>query len=66
MSKADSRYSFLGLSLLVAALTAFRASDSRADLFVSSQNYNIVVQYDENSGDFLSVSREAVRGRLIG
>ncbi len=55
MSKAGSRNSFFGLSLLVAALTAFMGSGSQADLFVSSQNYNIVVQYDENTGDFLNI-----------
>jgi sugar lactone lactonase YvrE len=55
MSKAGWRDSFFDLSLLVAALTAFMAAGSRADLFVSSQNYNIVVQYDDNSGDFLSI-----------
>src|SRR5207237_4172997 len=54
MIRAGSRQSIRGLSLLVAALTALMASNARADLFVSSQSYNLVGQYDENTGDFLN------------
>jgi streptogramin lyase len=55
MIRARSRYNVLGLGLLVVALTALIGSGARADLFVSSQNFDIVVQYDENTGDFLNV-----------
>jgi hypothetical protein len=51
--RTNSRHSVLGLGLLVTALTALMGSGSRADLFVSSQSYNLVGQYDENTGDFL-------------
>src|SRR5438128_7760744 len=55
MITAGSRYCPLGLGLLLAALTALGGSSARADLFVSSVDFNTVVQYDENTGAFLNV-----------
>jgi streptogramin lyase len=69
MNTASSRSSRLGLALLV-VLTALVGSGARADLFVSSVNFNSVVQYDENTGDFLSVfasgDLSGPRGVLFG
>src|SRR5712692_8911476 len=55
MVAAGLKYSYLCLGLLVAALVALVGSGARADLFVSSVDYNTVVQYDENTGAFLNV-----------
>jgi streptogramin lyase len=70
MIRAGSRYSLLGLGLLAAALTALVGSSARADLFVSSVDYNTVLQYDENTGAFLSIfasgSVRGPRGVLFG
>jgi streptogramin lyase len=58
------RYAFFVVGLLAAAWTAFVGPSARADLFVSSVDYNTVLQYDENTGAFLSVF--ASGGGLIG
>ena len=54
MVTVGSRCKLLGFGLLAVAWTAF-ASTAQADLFVSSDSNGIVVQYDENTGDFLAV-----------
>jgi streptogramin lyase len=55
MMTVGPRYSHLCLALLAAALAAVIGVSARADLFVSSVDFNTVVQYDENTGAFLSV-----------
>jgi streptogramin lyase len=55
MVAAGFRSSLFGVGLLAAAWTALVVPCARADLFVSSVDYNTVVQYDENTGAFLSV-----------
>src|SRR5690349_8433661 len=66
-----SRYIFFGVGLLAATLTAFGPCCARADLFVSSDSNNIVAQYDQNDGTFLSIFAQgeglgSPRGVLIG
>jgi streptogramin lyase len=64
-----SRYVFFGL--FVSLLTAVAASPARADLFVSSDSNNIVAQYDQSDGTFLSIFAQgqglgSPRGVLVG
>jgi streptogramin lyase len=75
MIRAGSRFSLVGAGLLAAVLTVFMASSAQADLFVSSDSLNTVLQFDENSGaligDFLAASGMSgsvgsPRGVLIG
>src|SRR5712692_5945190 len=70
MSAPSSRYSHLCLGLLLAVLAALVGPTARADLFVSSVDYNTVVQYDEKTGAFLSVFASSglvgPRGVLFG
>jgi streptogramin lyase len=63
MITATSRSGRLCLGLLVAALAALGGSSAWADLFVSSVDYDTVVQYDENTGAFLNVFAS---GGLVG
>jgi streptogramin lyase len=62
---------FLSVGLLAGVLTAFEASAARADVFVSSDSNNIVVQYDQSDGTFLSIFAQgqglgSPRGVLVG
>ena len=54
MVQARSRFVFFGAGLLAVALTAFVATTARADLFLSSNTSNSVLQFDETNGNFLS------------
>src|SRR5262249_31222980 len=55
MIRGRSRISFLGVGLFAAALTAFVASPTKADLFVSRDSPNgTVLRYNESTGDFLA------------
>jgi sugar lactone lactonase YvrE len=55
MIRAGLRYSLAGLAVLAVVLAAFAGSSVWADLFVSSVDYNTVLQFDENTGAFLSL-----------
>src|SRR5437588_393047 len=54
MVSIGSRCRFVSVGLLAAALTAFATSTAQADLFVGSDTYGTVLQYDEKTGDFLA------------
>ena len=54
MFTRSSRYSLLGIACLAAVLAAFATSPARADLFVSSDSLNTVLQYDESTGAYLA------------
>src|SRR5262249_38692746 len=49
-----ARSPFVALGLLAAALTAFVAPSARADLFLSSNTFNTILQFDETNGNVLS------------
>src|SRR5438132_9391859 len=49
-----ARSPFVLVGLLAAALTAFATPTARADVFVSSNTANSVLQFDENTGNLLS------------
>jgi streptogramin lyase len=67
---AGIRHNLLGVGFLAAALMAGVATAAPADLFVSSVDFNTVVQYDENTGAFLNVfasdALSGPRGVLFG
>jgi hypothetical protein len=70
MVRAAWRYGFVAVGFLVALVSAFVASGVRADLFVSSDSIGTVLQYDQNTGnfiaDFAGGGIGGTRGVLIG
>jgi DNA-binding beta-propeller fold protein YncE len=54
MIPSSFRYSLLGVGLLAAALTTFVAPVAQADLFVSTNSFNTVQQFDQGTGNLLA------------
>ena len=70
MVRAHWRYGFVAVGFLAGLASALIASGVRADLFVSSDGLGTVLQYDENTGnfitDFVGGGVGGARGVLIG
>src|SRR5262249_39889576 len=69
MATASSRYSWLGVGLLAAALAACTSSGARADLFVPTQSgtsANSILQFDQNDASLLNAFVAPGLGGLSG